>query len=160
MPLRGSHALERSETQYLLIHTKVTMQIQTYLFFGGRCEAAIEFYRKHLGAEVEMLMRFKDNPEAPPPGTLPPGSENKIMHASLRIGDTVLMLSDGQCTGEHFDGFSLSLNPSDRAAAERVFAALSEGGQVRMPLTKTFWSPLFGMLTDPFGVGWMITLTE
>lgn len=136
------------------------MQIQTYLFFGGRCEEAIEFYRKHLGAEVQLLMRNKDSPEPHAPGMLPPGSDNKIMHATLRIGESALMLSDGLCKGEHFDGFSLSLNPADRGEAERIFAALSEGGQVRMPLTKTFWSPLFGMLTDRFGVGWMISLAQ
>lgn len=133
------------------------MQIQPYLFFDGRCEAAIEFYRKALGAEVEMLMRFKDSPEPPPPGVVPPGSENKVMHASLRIGASTVMASDGRCSGQTiFQGFSLSLTVPSEAEADRLFAALAEGGKVQMPLGKTFWSPRFGMLTDRFGVGWMI----
>jgi PhnB protein len=133
------------------------MNVQPYLFFDGRCEEAIEFYRKTLGAEVAMLMRFKDSPEPPPPGMVPPGSENKIMHASLRIGDTTLMASDGDCHGKpSFDGFSLTVNAADEAQAKRLFAALGDGGQVRMPLTKTFFSPSFGMLADRFGVGWMV----
>jgi PhnB protein len=135
--------------------------IQPYLFFNGSCEQAIEFYRKALGAEVQMLMRFKDSPEPHPPGTVPPGHENKIMHASLRIGSTVLMASDGCGTEKtNFQGFSLSLSVPNEAAADRAFAALSAGGQVRMPLTKTFWSPRFGMLEDRFGVGWMITVNQ
>ena len=133
------------------------MNVQPYLFFDGRCEEAIEFYRKALGAEVSMLMRYKDSPEPPQPGMVPPGSENKIMHASLRIGDTTLMASDGHCQGKpNFDGFSLTVNAADEAEARRLFAALSDGGQVRMPLTKTFFSPSFGMLADRFGVGWMV----
>ena len=133
------------------------MKVQPYLFFDGRCEEAIEFYRKALGADVVMLMRFKDSPEPPQPGMVPPGSENKIMHASLRIGDTTLMASDGNCQGKpRFEGFSLTATATDEAHAERLFAALGEGGQVRMPLTKTFFSPRFGMLADRFGVGWMV----
>jgi PhnB protein len=135
------------------------MQIQPYLFFNGRCEEAVEFYKKALGAEVMMLMRFKDSPEPPQPGMIPPGSENKIMHTSLRIGDTTVMASDGRCEGgSSFQGFSLSLTVVNEAEARRTFAALSEGGQVQMPLTKTFWSPCFGMLSDRFGVGWMISV--
>jgi len=135
--------------------------IQPYLFFNGSCEQAIEFYGKALGAEVQMLMRFKDSPEPHPPGTVPPGHENKIMHASFRIGSTVLMASDGCGTEKaNFQGFSLSLSVPNEAAADRTFAALSAGGQVRMPLTKTFWSPRFGMLEDRFGIGWMITVNE
>jgi PhnB protein len=133
------------------------MQVQTYLFFDGRAEEAIEFYRSTLGAEVTMLMRYKESPEPPPPGMVPPGSENKIMHASFRIGDTVVMASDGNCAGKpSFQGFSLSVDVPDETAAERVFAALGKGGQVQMPLAKTFFSPRFGMLTDRFGVGWMV----
>jgi PhnB protein len=137
--------------------TKTNRFVQPYLFFNGSCEQAVEFYRKALGAEVEMLMRFKDSPEAHQPGMVPPGFENKIMHASLRIGETTVMASDG-CSAEktNFHGFSLSLTVSNEAEADRVFAALAEGGQVRMPLAKTFWSPRFGMLEDRFGVGWMI----
>jgi PhnB protein len=133
------------------------MLVQPYLSFNGRCEEAIEFYRKAVGAEPVMVMRFKESPEPPPPGMVPPGSENKIMHASLRIGDSTVMATDGGCQGnETFQGFSLSLTASSEAEAERVFAALSEGGQVRMPLTKTFFSPRFGMLADRFGVSWMV----
>jgi len=133
------------------------VNVQPYLFFDGRCEEAIEFYRKALGAEVSMLMRYKDSPEPPQPGMVPPGSENKIMHASLRIGDTTLMASDGHCQGKpNFDGFSLTVNAADEAEARRLFAALSDGGQVRMPLAKTFFSPCFGMLGDRFGLGWMV----
>jgi len=133
--------------------------VQAYLFFSGNCEEAVEFYRKALGAEVEMMMRFKDSPEPPPPGMVPPGYENKIMHTSFRVGQTVVMASDG-CANDKskFEGFSLSLSVSTEAEANRAFAALSQGGQVRMPLTKTFWSPCFGMLEDRFGLGWMISV--
>jgi len=138
------------------------MQIQPYLFFDGRCEEAIGFYRKALGAEEVMLLRFKESPEPPPPGMLPPGMEDKVMHASLRIGDTTVLMSDGGCMGEkrqgeaRFQDFSLSLTARDEAEAQRLFAALAEGGQVRMPLAKTFFSPCFGMVADRFGVGWMV----
>lgn len=130
--------------------------IQPYLFFGGRCEEALEFYKRALGAQVEMLVRFKDSPEPPPPGTVPQGYENKIMHATLKIGDAIVMGSDGCGEQPKFDGFSLSLTVKTEAEAERAFAGLAEGGKVGMPLGKTFWSPKFGMLTDKFGVGWMI----
>ena len=133
------------------------MKINAYLNFSGRCEEALEFYRKAVGAEVNMISRFKDMPQPAPPGMVPPGSENKIMHARLRIGDSVLMASDGQCTGKPtFSGMSLSLTAKDEAEAKRAFTALSEGGQVQMPLTKTFFSPCFGMFADRFGVGWMV----
>ena len=135
------------------------MQIQAYLFFNGRCEEAVEFYKKTLGAEVQMLMRYKDSPDPPPPGMVPPGSENKVMHTSLRIGDTTVMASDGQCQGQpSFQGFSLSLTVPNETEAERLFAALADGGQVQMPLTKTFFSPRFGMIADRFGVSWMIVV--
>jgi PhnB protein len=135
------------------------MQVQVYLFFAGRCEEAIDFYKKTLGAEVMMLMRFKDSPEPPQPGMIPPDSENKVMHASLRMGDTVVMASDGRCEGApSFEGFSLSVTVADEAEADRVFAALAEGGKIQMPLSKTFWSARFGMLSDRFGVGWMVSV--
>jgi len=106
-------------------------------------------------------MRYKDSPEPPQPGMVPPGSENKIMHASLRIGDTTVMASDGHCKGKpSFQGFSLSITAADEAQAERVFAALGDGGQVQMPLTKTFFSPRFGMVADRFGVSWMVLVAE
>lgn len=132
--------------------------IQPYLMFGGRCEEALEFYRTALGAQVEMLLRFKESPEPPPPGMLPPGFENKVMHASFRIGNNVIMASDGCEAGQHFNGFSLSIAVATEAEADRFFTALSGGGQVQMPLEKTFWSPRFGMLTDRFGISWMINV--
>jgi len=135
------------------------MAIEPYLFFNGRCEEAVEFYKKALGAEVLMLMRFKDSPEPPAPGMVPPGSDNKIMHLCMRVGDANVMDSDGHCSGQtSFQGFSLSLTAADEADAKRKFAALAEGGQVQMPLAKTFWSPCFGMVADRFGVGWMVTV--
>jgi PhnB protein len=131
------------------------MIIQPYLFFDGRCEEAIEFYRAALSAEVEMLVRFKDSPE--PAQGMPPGSDNKIMHASLRIGDSTVMMSDGHCAGKtSFQGFSLSISVKTAADADRPFNALADGGQVQLPLTKTFFSPRFGMVTDRFGVAWMV----
>lgn len=137
------------------------MQIQSYLFFNGRCDEAVEFYKKALGAKVEMLMRFKEAPDPPPPGMVPPGFENKVMHTSFRVGDTVVMASDGCTEGDaNFKGFSLSLALEKEADADRFFAALADGGQVQMPLGKTFWSPRFGMVTDRFGVGWMINVVQ
>jgi PhnB protein len=133
------------------------MQIQPYLFFDGRCEEAAEFYRKTLGAKVEMMMRFKDSPEPARPGTMPPGSENKVMHMQFRVGDTLVLASDGQCTGHpKFQGMALALTLPSAAEVDRVFAALGAGGQVQMPATKTFFSPRFGMVADRFGVSWMI----
>ena len=139
--------------------TKSRGIVQPYLFFNGNCEQAIEFYKKALGAEVQMMMRYKESPEPPPPGMVPPGFENKIMHASLRVGETIIMASDG-CSLEKpkFEGFSLSVAVSTEAEVDRLFNALAEGGKVGMPLIKTFWSPRFGMVTDKFGVGWMITV--
>jgi len=135
------------------------MLVQPYLFFNGRCEEALDFYRRALGAEITMLMRIKDSPDPVPPERVAPGSEEKILHANLRIGATDVMASDGSCSGEpRFAGFSLSLMVSEAATADRVFAALAEGGEVYMPLGETFWSPRFGMLTDRFGVGWMVNV--
>lgn len=134
------------------------MQVQTYLFFGGRCEEALDFYRTALGAEVTALMRFKD---APDQSLVAPGSENKVMHADFRIGDTTVLASDGQCQGQAaYEGFALSLIARDEAEAERVFAALSDGGQVQMPLTETFFSRRFGMAADRFGVSWMVLVAS
>jgi PhnB protein len=137
--------------------SKPNTHVQPYLFFGGRCEEALEFYRTALGAEMQMLTRYKESPEPHP--SLPSCFGDKVMHASVRIGDTILMGSDGMCDGKpNFDGFSLSVTVPDEAEAERVFAALGEGGLVTMPLEKTFWAPKFGMLTDRFGVGWMVSV--
>ena len=133
------------------------MQVQPYVFFEGRCEEAIEFYKHALGAKVEMLMRYKDSPEPPKPGMCPPNSEDKVMHACFRIGETAVMASDGLCTGKQsFQGFSLSLSVENVAEATRLFTALEDGGKVCMPLNKTFFSPSFGMVNDRFGVSWMI----
>lgn len=133
------------------------MSVTPYLFFDGRCEEALEFYKKALGAEVDMLMRFKDAPEQPPPGTVAPGTENKVMHASFRINGSTVMASDGYAKGQpKFEGFSLSVPAKDEADAERKFNALAEGGAVEMPLAKTFFAKSFGMVKDRFGVGWMV----
>jgi PhnB protein len=127
------------------------------LFFDGRCEEALEFYRRALGAEVTMLMRFKESPEPHEHGMVPPGAADKVMHASFRIGDTEVMASDGQCAGRpSFQGFALSVTARDEAEADRRFAALADGGQVQMALTKTFFAKRFGMVADRFGVSWMI----
>ncbi len=132
------------------------MQVQPYLFLDGRCEEALEFYKKTLGAEVTMLMRFKESPD---PGMSPPGGGDKVMHSTFRIGDTTMMASDGRSQGNpKFEGFALSLNAKNDPEAERLFAALGDGGQVQMPLTKTFFSSRFGMVADRFGVGWMIVV--
>jgi len=137
------------------------MSIEPYLFFNGRCEEAIDFYKKALGAEVAMLMRFKDMPEPHQPGMIPPGAENKIMHAKLTIGGAVVMASDGRCTGKtDFQGSALSIEPASTAEAEKKFKALADGGQVQMPLAKTFWAKLFGMVADRFGVLWMIAVEQ
>jgi PhnB protein len=130
------------------------MQVQPYLFFDGRCEEAVEFYRRALGAEVTMLMRFKESPD---PAGAPAGGEDKVMHMSFRIGESTVLASDGHCLGKPtFQGFSLSLTVSNDAEAERIYAALADGGQIQMPLAKTFFSSRFGMVADRFGVSWMV----
>lgn len=135
--------------------------IEPYLFFNGRCEEAVEFYREALGAEVEMMIRYKECPEPPPPDTLADGYEDKIMHVSFRIGATTILASDG-CGSPNesvgFQSFSLALSVASEADAQRIFAALADGGQVTMPQGKTFWSPCFGMLEDRFGLGWTISV--
>ena len=136
------------------------MKVQPYLFFNGRCEEAIEYYKKALGAEVLMMMRFKENPDSPGPESVPPGLDDKVMHASLRVGETEIMASDGMCTGKtEFQGVSLSLEVSNEAEADRLFNTLAEGGQVQMPIGKTFFSPRFGVVADRFGVSWMVVTT-
>jgi PhnB protein len=131
--------------------------VQPHLSFEGRCEEAIEFYRKAAGAELLMLARFKDMPGPPQPGMCQPGSENKVMHARLRIGQLTLLVSDGRCMGKaSFQGFALSISVQSEAEVDPLFTALGEGGQVMMPLAKTFFSARFGMVTDKFGVPWMM----
>jgi PhnB protein len=130
------------------------MQVQPYLNFDGRCEEALEFYKSALGAEVTALMRCKNGPD---PGMIKPGLEDKVLHSSFRVGDSTVMASDGHCQGKpEFRGVSLTLIVPEEAEAKRIFAALSDGGEIRMELAKTFFSPLFGMLADRFGVPWMI----
>jgi PhnB protein len=130
------------------------MPIEPYLFFEGRCDEALAFYQRALGAKVEMLMRYRDNPQ---PDANPHGAADKVMHASFRVGDAVVMASDGRCSGKpSFQGFGLSLPARDEAEARRLFAALAEGGQVQMPVAKTFFSPAFGMVNDRFGILWMV----
>jgi PhnB protein len=137
------------------------MKVQPYLFFDGRCEEAIEFYKTAIGAEVLMMMRFKESPETPPPDKIAPNSDDKIMHACLRIGQTEVMASDGCADGKpEFKGISLSLSAADGAEADRLFNALADGGKVQMPIGKTFFSPRFGMVSDKFGVSWMVVVPQ
>jgi PhnB protein len=133
------------------------MNVQPYLFFDGKCEEALEFYKSAIGAKVDMMMRFSEAPEKPPEGAMPAGSEKKIMHASFTVGDTQIMASDGHCAGKpSFQGFGLALNAANDAEADKLFDAVGKGGQVQQPLTKTFFASRFGMVTDRFGVMWMV----
>lgn len=134
--------------------------IQPYLFFGGKCSAALDYYTKHLGAEVLMKMNYHQSPEPPPPGQIPEGWDDKIMHASFRIGSSVLMGSDGCDEEPGKNCHRLSLTMPDEGEARRAFAALADGGSVGMPIGKSFWSPCFGMVTDAFGIHWMVTVPE
>lgn len=134
------------------------MLVQSYLHFEGRCEEAINFYKKALDAQVDMLMRYKDSPAKPPEECAPHGDyQEKIMHSAFRIGETTVMATDGYNSGkQEFKGMSLSLSVASDAEARKRFDALAEGGKVTMPLDKTFFTSSFGMLTDKFGVDWMI----
>ncbi|VVE07367.1 3-demethylubiquinone-9 3-methyltransferase [Pandoraea cepalis] len=137
------------------------MQVHSYLFFEGRCEEAIAFYEKVLGAKRGMLMRYGESPEPCPSGMLPPGSENKIMHGEFTIGDSMVMASDGMVSGKpKFDGFSLSVDFAEVAAAEKAFHALVDGGEVNMPLGETFFAKTFGMVKDRFGMNWMVIVPK
>jgi len=135
-----------------------TTIVQPYLLFGGRCDEALEFYQSALGAQIDFIMRYNESPEASKPGMVPPGFERKVMHTTFRIGDSVLMGSDGSEVGTKFSGFTLSLSVSTEVEAKRLFAALAVGGTVGMPIAKTFWSPCFGMVSDRFGLGWMVSV--
>ena len=134
--------------------------ITPYLFFAGRCEEALNFYREALGAQIDMIMRFNQSPEPIPPGMLQAGFENKVMHASFRIGDVCLMASDGCDDKSKFDGFRLALALATEAEAHHAFDAMAAGGTIQMPLCKTFWSPCYGMVTDKFNVGWMVMVPD
>jgi PhnB protein len=134
------------------------MNVQPYLFFDGRCQEAIDFYRKAVGAEVETVMHWKDAPDAAMANA---ANKDKVMHASFRIGDAHILASDGDGTGKpKFEGFSLTLTAADDAEAERLFESLGKGGKVTMPMSKTFFASRFGMLTDKFGVGWMVMASQ
>jgi len=137
------------------------MQVQPYLMFNGRCEEALEFYKKTLGAQVTMLMRFSESPEPPPPGCAPVDGQ-KVMHSAFTVGESTVMASDGMTVDGKpvFQGISLSLIAKDEAEAKRLFDALGNGGQVQMPLGKTFFSPAFGVLADRFGVAWMVVVMQ
>ena len=130
------------------------MQVQAYLFFDGKCDEALGFYQRALGAKVKALMRWK---EAPDQSMITPGQENKVMHSEFQIGETVILASDGRGTGKpNFQGFSLTITAANDAEAKRIFNALGDGGQVQMPLDKSFFASSFGMVADKFGVGWMV----
>ena len=134
------------------------MKVESLITFGGRCEEALEFYKKSVGAEVTALMRWKESPDAAMKG--PPGYGEKIMHANFRIGETQLMAEDGLGDkAAEFKGMTLAIEAADDAEAKRVFTALGEGGKVTMALMKTFWTSSFGMLTDKFGVPWVVNVT-
>lgn len=134
--------------------------IQPYLFFGGRCQEALDFYSATIGAKIDMVMQFKDSPDPVPADSIPPGFETKVMHSAFRVGNTVIMASDGCTEDAGFKGFSLSLSLPTEADTDRVFELLAKDGSVQMPLGKTFWSPRFGVLTDKFGIGWMVTVAD
>jgi PhnB protein len=139
--------------------TKETlMHVQPYLNFDGRCDEALEFYKQAIGAKVGMLLRFK---EAPDKSMISPGSEEKVMHSAVQVGDSTLLMSDGRCTGKpNFNGIALTISAKTEAEADKLFNGLAEGGQVTMPLAKTFFSPKFGMVADKFGVGWMVLVAN
>jgi PhnB protein len=134
------------------------MQVQPYLDFDGRCDEALEFYKKAVGAQVGMLMRFK---EAPDKSMISPGIEEKVMHSAVQVGDSTVRMSDGRCTGKpNFHGIALTILAKTEAEADKLFNGLAEGGKVTMPLAKTFFSPKFGMVADKFGVGWMVLVAH
>lgn len=132
--------------------------VQPYLFFNGQCDEALKFYESAIDAQVDFILRFNESPEPMPAEMLPPDFEEKIMHCSFRVGDCVIMASDGCDVGAKFAGVSLSITVDDEATAHRYFNALADGGKIEMPMGKTFWSPCFGMATDKFGVSWMVGL--
>lgn len=139
--------------------TYATITIEPYLFYPGTCEEAVEFYKTALDATCAFLMRYGDSPEPTPSDTLQPGSENKVMHTTFHVGGSAIMASDDGCgEARPLGGFSLSIALDDKEQATRYFNALAEGGTITMPLGETFWSPLFGSVTDKFGVNWMINV--
>ena len=131
------------------------MKVTPYLFLGGRCQAALSFYQAAVGAEVLFLQRFKD---APQHGSEPMGPPDGVMHATIKIGDSTLHVSDGDGKPQSASGFSLSLSAKDTADGQRLFRALAEDGKITAPFEKQFWSEGFGMLTDRFGMPWMVNV--
>jgi PhnB protein len=154
-PSGESRAKEHALRQTLAMKK---VEVNNYLFFSGRCDEALAFYQQHLSAEIKFLIRFNEMPDPMPEGVLQPGFENKVMHAEFSLGNTRIMASDGCNDAEKFSGFRIALNVPDEEEARRIFAALATNGQITMPLEKTFFSPLYGQVTDQFGVGWMVML--
>jgi PhnB protein len=154
-PSGESRAKEHALRQTLAMKK---VEVNNYLFFSGRCDEALAFYQQHLSAEIKFLIRFNEMPDPMPEGVLQPGFENKVMHAEFSLGNTRIMASDGCNDAEKFSGFRIALNVPDEEEARRIFAALTTNGQITMPLEKTFFSPLYGQVTDQFGVGWMVML--
>jgi PhnB protein len=152
----GTARAREEAMQQTLAMRKV--DVRQYLFFSGKCDEALDYYQQHLGAQVNFLIRFNETPDAMPEGVLQEGFENKVMHAEFSLGNTRIMASDGCNDVEKFSGFRIALTIADEAEARRVFSALATGGNIDMPLMKTFWSPLYGQVTDKFGVGWMVML--
>jgi PhnB protein len=131
--------------------------VQPYVFFDGKCDEAIAFYSSAIGAKTQMLMRYKDCPDPQGKAACKPGTEDKVMHANVKIRDTEVLMADGHCGGNpKFEGFGLALQAKDNQDAEKLFAALSEGGNVMMPMSETFFAHRFGMVADKFGVMWMV----
>ena len=130
------------------------MKVQPYVFFDGKCDEALQFYQRALGAKVNALMRFS---EAPDQSQVKPESKNKVMHAAFQVGETEILASDGYCLGAPaFQGFALTIHAADSAEALKLFTAIAEGGKIQMPLDKTFFAASFGMAVDKFGVNWMV----
>ncbi|GAC16555.1 YciI family protein [Aliiglaciecola lipolytica] len=156
--IEGSADVEAQEKEMQQTISLQQANLNNYLFFSGRCEEALDYYQTHLGARLGMLMRFSDSPEPLPEGMLSPGFENKVMHCEFCVGDSKVLASDGCGEGNTFSGFSLALTVNTSDLAHRIFAALADDGEVNMPLAETFWSPLYGQVTDKFGIAWMIML--
>lgn len=154
----GSADVEAQEKEMQQTISLQQANLNNYLFFSGRCEEALDYYQTHLGARLGMLMRFSESPEPLPEGMLSPGFENKVMHCEFCVGDSKVLASDGCGEGNTFSGFSLALTVNTSDLAHQIFAALADGGEVNMPLAETFWSPLYGQVTDKFGIAWMIML--
>ncbi|MFM0321344.1 VOC family protein [Caballeronia glebae] len=133
------------------------MQLDTYIFYHGDCAAALELYQAAFGAQIATLLRFRDAPDG---GNAPPDWADKIMHGVFFVGDRAIMVSDGQHGQPHksYSGFTMSITADDAQSGERAFNLLAEGGSVLTPWQSTFWTQGFGMLTDRFGVPWLINV--